>query len=75
MKGPSQQRAYGPRRVSDSRQIALPKELMDEMGMEPGDGLFLLAWRGRLMLVEEAEVIGRLDDLFQILAASPRKRR
>jgi bifunctional DNA-binding transcriptional regulator/antitoxin component of YhaV-PrlF toxin-antitoxin module len=67
-------RVYGPRRISEARQVALPKELMEEMGIEVGDSLFILAWREHLLLVREDEVARELDRLFAPLESADPKR-
>lgn len=64
MRGPSRPRPFGPKKVSSTRQIALPKELMVELGISSGDNVYLVAWNGRVLLVTEDALSVRLETLF-----------
>lgn len=62
---------HGPKHISSTRQIALPKALMDETGLSPGDAVYLLEWKGRILLVQGETIGPRLEDLFRELAVPP----
>jgi bifunctional DNA-binding transcriptional regulator/antitoxin component of YhaV-PrlF toxin-antitoxin module len=68
MRSPPEPHLHGPKKISDVRQIAIPKELMEDMGLKVGDPLFLLAWQGCILLLSEQSVIGELDRFTSALA-------
>ena len=56
--------------LSPKRQVTLPKELCDRIGVEPGDDLLILEHRGRITILKKAK--GRSAGLLKHLKADPR---
>jgi len=67
---PARPRLYGPKKVPKTGQVALPRELMRELSILPGESVYLLAWKGRVLMVREDDVAARLEDLFRDLATA-----
>lgn len=68
MSQPSGPRLYGPKRIPQSRQVAIPKELMKEIGWTEGKELYFLAWKGRVLLVPDTELGQHIERLYRELA-------
>ena len=47
---------YGPKRISRSRQITLPTELMKQRGLEIGDDIYLIDIGHQVLLIHESEL-------------------
>lgn len=66
MPGSDRPRLYGPKRVPQNGQIALPKELLEHSGIAPGGSVYLVVWRGRVQILTEEDLGERLKDLFGV---------
>jgi AbrB family looped-hinge helix DNA binding protein len=56
--------------LSPKRQVTLPKELCDRLGVEPGDDLLILEHQGRITILKRTK--GRGAGLLNHLKADPR---
>ena len=56
--------------LSPKRQITLPKELCDRIGVQPGDDVLFLEHKGRITILKKAK--GRTAGLLKHLKADPR---
>jgi AbrB family looped-hinge helix DNA binding protein len=49
---------HGPHKIATNGQVLLPKEVLAEAGLRPGDGVYLLA-QGGTILVIPVEIVSR----------------
>jgi AbrB family looped-hinge helix DNA binding protein len=56
--------------LSPKRQVTLPKELCDRLGVQPGDDVIFLEHQGRITILKKAK--GRTAGVLKHLKANPR---
>jgi AbrB family looped-hinge helix DNA binding protein len=61
---------YGPKRIPKNGQIAIPKELLAEVGLREGDEVHLMVRAGTILIVKSAEVARRMGGIYTDLALS-----
>ena len=62
-------RIYERKSLPRKGQLQFPKDLLDDLGIQPGDALYFASWKGWMLVIPEKELTGTLEDRFDRWAA------